>query len=216
MRSLSVIALLLLSSAPLQAADTLSLIRAAAVGASPFTEGEARLDPRVRVAPCTVPLQAQVTTATAEQATVQVGCTQPAWQLYVPVRAQGSAQVLVLARPLAAGERVGAEDIRAEPRARASLGYGALTDQAMVVGRQTRRALPAGRVLTPGDVLTPPMIRRGDTVTLVVDRGPVQIRMPGTALSDGTEGARIGVRNSRSGHRVEGIVRDEGRVEIPG
>jgi len=89
-------------------------------------------------------------------------------------------------------------------------------DPAQVLERQARRALPAGRILLPGDIIAPPLIRRGDAVTLFIDQGPIHIRMPGVALADGGQGSRIAVRNTRSGRRVEGIVRDAGRVEVPG
>ena len=197
-------------------AAPLDAVRAAATSAAPFSQSEAQLDPRVQVQPCRQPLSASVLSASPQQATVRVSCTQPSWQLYVPVRATGDATVLVLKRPLAAGERIAAGDLESAPRDPATLGYGALSSPEAVIGRLARRSLPAGRVLIPGDVLAPPMVRRGDAVTLFVVRGAVEIRMGGEALADGAEGSRIAVRNSRSGRRLEGIVRDSGRVEIPG
>ena len=216
MRRLAVPLCLLLSPALQAAPDPLPAIRAAAVAAAPFAIGEAQLDPRIRVAPCPSPLRTGIVSANGQQATVRVICDAPAWQLYVPVRAVGATTVLVLKRPLAAGERISADDLTSQARDRSVLGYGALSDPAQVLERQARRALPAGRILLPGDIIAPPLIRRGDAVTLFIDQGPIHIRMPGVALADGGQGSRIAVRNTRSGRRVEGIVRDAGRVEVPG
>jgi len=207
--------LLLLGVGAAQASMPVDRLRAAAEAAAPFSPATASLDPRVQVARCSGPLLTELTSVQPQQATVQIRCAQPRWQLYVPVRATGDSLVVVLKRSIPAQAVIQASDVEAVTRDRAALGYGAFGQLDEVIGQQTRRALPAGRVLGPGDVLTPPMIRRGDHVALELQTATVRIRMAGEALTDGAFGQRIAVRNRSSGKRIEGIVRSAGAVEIP-
>src|SRR5690606_10892900 len=83
--------------------------------ASPFQpvggEGEASLDPALRMPACGKPLQARQSTA----ATVEVSCPD-GWRLYVPVRQRRSQQVVVLARGVAAGETLTADALATAQR----------------------------------------------------------------------------------------------------
>lgn len=197
------------------AATPVAALRAAALAAAPFTPAEVSLDPRVQVARCEVPLSTEVVNARDRQATVQVRCEAPRWQLYVPVRATGATSVVVLTRPVAANTVIQSADVVLSAREGNASGYGAFDQVEAVVGLHSRRALPAGRVLGPADVIAPPMIRRGDHIAIEIQTSSVRIRMAGEALSDGGYGQRIPVRNSSSGKRLEAIVRSAGTVEVP-
>jgi flagella basal body P-ring formation protein FlgA len=71
-------------------------------------------------------------------------------------------------------------------------------------------------VLTPALVHRPPAIARGDRITLVSNGGGVSVSAPGEALADARRGERLSVRNLSSGKVVEGVVRDQGVVEVLG
>jgi len=190
-------------------------LRSAAERAAPFETARASLDPRVNVPSCTTPLETEVSNVRGRQATIRVGCAQPQWQLYVPVRAMGGDKVVVLKRSLAGQTTIGSGDIEWVTREGNAAGYGAFDQLESVIGLQTRRALPAGRILGPADVMRPVAIRRGDQVAIEVQTAAVTIRMRGEALADGGVGQRISVRNVSSGKRLEAIVRSEGTVEVP-
>ncbi|WP_161776160.1 flagellar basal body P-ring formation chaperone FlgA [Polycyclovorans algicola] len=198
-----------------QATMPLDVLRSTAEQAAPFAPATASLDPRVQVARCEQPLTHERVSVRDRQATVVLRCGQPSWQLYVPVRASGGTAVVVLKRSVAGNTTLGVDDVEQVTRDATAAGYGTFDDVASVLGLQTRRALPAGRVLGPADVIRAPTVRRGDQVAIEVQTAAVTIRMQGEALADGSVGQRIAVKNLSSGKRVEAVVRSSGTVQVP-
>jgi flagellar basal body P-ring formation protein FlgA len=182
----------------------------AAVGGGPGVRTEASVDASIRLPLCGEPLQATV----GNGGTVEVGCPTAGWRLFVPVRIQRFEDVWVLTRPLAAGQPVPADAIRAESRDVARITGGALTVATAVEGQVARRSLMAGSVLQAQDLLAPRAIRRGDAVTLVSRVGAIEVRAAGRALGEAGVAERISVQNLASRRIVQGRVRSSGEVEI--
>lgn len=82
------------------------------------------------------------------------------------------------------------------------------------LGLKVRQPILKGRALTPNQLEADHVVRRGQSVTLVVSSGGLKLNMSGKALIDGAIGQRIRVENSSSGRVVEGIVRSREHVEI--
>ncbi|ASR45164.1 flagella basal body P-ring formation protein FlgA [Xanthomonas citri pv. mangiferaeindicae] len=184
-------------------------IRLAALSAVEGGEAETALDPALRMPRCAEPLQA----TRSGGATVEVSC--PAgWRLYVPVRVRRSQTVLVLARGVASGQTIAADDLIAERRDGARVAGAAVADPAEAVGRSARRTLLAGSVLTAGDLVSPRLVRRGDTIALVSRQAGVEVRMAGRALGDAGERERVSVENLSSRRVVQGIVDPAGDVVV--
>lgn len=204
--------LAVLAAPALQSVDSL---REAALSTVPDraasgVQVEAAIDPALRLPACATALTAQA----GAGGVAEVGCPAAGWRLYIPVRVRRLAPVLVLARPLAAGEVLTAEVLRIEQRDVARLPQGSVADPARVAGRVARRALPAGAVLAPQDVAAPRLVRRGDSVTLVARLGGVEVRMLGRALQDAGLDERLTVENSASRRVVQGILQDRGEVAV--
>lgn len=195
-----------LAAAGFQPVDS---ITAAALSAVPGGQGEASVDPALRMPACPQPLQARQATA----GTVEVACPD-GWRLYVPVRQRRSQTVVVLARGVAAGETVPAEALATEQRDAARIAGAALSDPAQAAGRIARRTLPAGTVLAPGDLVAPRLVRRGDTVALVSRAGGVEVRVAGRALGDAGADERVAVENLSTRKVVQGRVGPGGEVLV--
>jgi len=195
-----------LAAAGFQPVDS---ITAAALSAVPGGQGEASVDPALRMPACPQPLQAHQATA----GTVEVACPD-GWRLYVPVRQRRSQTVVVLARGVAAGETVPAEALATEQRDAARIAGAALSDPAQAAGRIARRTLPAGTVLAPGDLAAPRLVRRGDTVALVSRAGGVEVRVAGRALGDAGADERVVVENLSTRKVVQGRVGPGGEVLV--
>ena len=89
------------------------------------------------------------------------------------------------------------------------------------VGRTTRKAIPAGAILSDLDLRRTVLsrkefvIRNRDTVEIVVRRNAVQVRFTGgLALQRGAVGDAIRVKNPNSGKIFTARVVDSGTVEI--
>lgn len=185
-------------------------IRDAALAALPDPgAAEATLDPALRMPRCAGPLEARQTGAN----TVEVGCPS-GWRLFVPVRVDRSGQVLVLARGVAAGERITPDMLRPERRDTGRIAGAAVSEPSEAVGREARRVLVAGSVLTAGDLVAPRLVRRGDSIALVARNQGVEVRMAGRALGDAGAQERISVENLSSRRVVQGVVTAEGDVVV--
>jgi flagella basal body P-ring formation protein FlgA len=79
---------------------------------------------------------------------------------------------------------------------------------------ETRRAIHAGEVLSPGLLSSPRLIHRGQELILFASSGAMTVTMKGEALEDGAEGDVIRVRNLSSNRVVEGRVIGADKVQV--
>ncbi len=175
------------------------------------------LDPRVRLADCGGPLAVKLPFAKqrSTRITAEVRCPGPReWKIYVPVRLAVYRPVVVAARALPRDSLLTADDISLAERDLGRLDYGYLGRPEDAVGQRLRRPLAAGEPVTPGNLETPPLVRRGQRVTLEARSSGLTVRMAGMALGEGIRGQVIGVKNLSSGRAVQAIVRSAQSVEV--
>lgn len=208
---------LLLATNPILAADyqDVAAIRDAALAAvtesgAPGVYAEATVDANLRLPACPQALRA----LPGQSGTVEVGCDSAGWRLFVPVRVRREQPVLVLTQSIAAGTVVSEPMIAVEVRDVTRLSGGSLSDPTQLAGRVARRALMAGSVLSPQDLISPRTIRRGDAVTVIARSGGIEVRTVGKAMSDAGVDDRLAVQNLSSRRIVQGIVTEAGEVEI--
>jgi flagellar basal body P-ring formation protein FlgA len=129
-------------------------------------------------------------------------------------RATVTAQVAVLANPIARGAVLKESDVLIEKRARAEIGRGAITDRAQAVGLAARNALEPGRPLRAAQLMKPEMIQRNEQVTLVYQVPGIMLTVRGKAAEGGAEGDVISVLNEQSKRTIQGVIVAPGRVAI--
>ena len=175
------------------------------------------LDPRHRLALCTEDLEPFMRRGARIEVRTIVGvrCTgEKPWKVYLPVEVIVTDKVLVASRTLPRGHVLTAEDLVVEERDVSRLRSGYHSNAKTLVGQRLKSQLIAGRILTPAMVQADIAVKRGQTVTLTVATGGINIRMSGKALMDGAIDQRIRVENTTSGRVVEGIVRSREHVEV--
>ena len=131
----------------------------------------------------------------------------------VPVTVHRFAEFAILARPVERGQLITGDMVRLAraarpPRARA------FASLAEVVGLRARRQLRAGAVVLDRDVEAPPLVRRGQPVRVVFERGALEIELRGEALADGWDGDRVRVRSGELDAPVEGRVAGPGEIRL--
>ncbi len=176
-----------------------------------------RIDARLRLQPCASELTAFLSSGNARvgNTTVGIRCVGPKpWSLFVPVRVKLNAAVVVLARPAPQGAVLTDSDIRLEERDIAKLVSGYFTDPAQVIGKQLKQSLGIGQAVSHLAVKEPRLVRRGERVVLLASSAGFEVRMEGTLLMDGAVGDRVRVRNLNSKRVVEGIVTQDGAVQV--
>lgn len=193
------------------------VLRRAGPRAGRTSASAASLDPRLRLAACDVPLSAALRPGAriGQRTIVAVSCegSQP-WRLFVPVEVSVRSEIWTARHPLPRGHLLTEADLVADERDVSRMNSGYVSDIELLIGQRLKNSVLAGRALTLQLVEADKLIRRGQSVTLAVDAGGVEIRMLGTALMDGALGQRIRVENVNSGRVVEGFVRSPEVVEI--
>ncbi len=176
------------------------------------------LDSRLRLRRCDQPLEARhlQNSRRAGNATISVRCpgTKP-WTVHVPVTVKAYTKVVVADRPLARQLEVRAEDVRLEEREITSLRTGYFQRIEDVVGRQPKRTLMAGAPLSPYDLESNKIIRRGHKVVIIAETAGIAVRMQGKALKDAGKGELVPVENLSSKRKIEAVAERPGVVKVP-
>ncbi len=175
------------------------------------------LDSRHRLALCSQPLQPFLRRGSKISARTIVGvrCSgEKSWKVYVPVDVIVTDSVLVASRTLPRGHLLSEDDLVTEQRDVSRLVSGYISNSRDLIGQRLKTQLIAGRILTPAMLQADVAVSRGQTVTLTIRIGGIDIQMSGKALMDGAISQRIRVENTNSGRVVEGIVRSREHVEV--
>lgn len=176
-----------------------------------------RLDPRLRLPLCDQPLTTTLETPAEPvgRVTTRVRCDGTApWTVFVPGQVRLFREVVTVVRPVKRDGVLSEADIMLAERDVGLLNQGYLTDLEQALGRKATRAMQPDQVLAPVHIRQAEAIRRGDQVVISARSGGINVRMPGEALSDGTVGKQISVRNQRSQRVVRARVIGPGQVEV--
>jgi flagella basal body P-ring formation protein FlgA len=155
---------------------------------------------------CTAPLSVSLGgNAPYEQATVR--CPSPGWTLYVTVTVAQRENIVVAARPITAGQTLGPDDLKlAELPVQQFAGRQVYFDPAQLIGAQADFSLATGVPLTTDAVQAPIMVKAGQTVTVNVTSGGVEISLDATAEQTGRIGDTILLTNPSTGRRFSAQV----------
>ena len=185
-------------------------------GAEP-TVTAGSLDSRLRLTRCDVPLEAFQPGGSRMlgNTTVGVRCTgSKSWTLYVPVSVSLFGDVVVAARPLPRNHLLTAADLKLARRDLAEIPCMQPGQVDELVGKQAGRNIALDTAISSPLVKEPLAVRRGQRVSLVAAAGGLEVRRTGEAMSDGTTGERIKVRNLRSKRVIDGIVKSATTIQV--
>ena len=89
-----------------------------------------------------------------------------------------------------------------------------LLDRTAILGRRAKQVIAAGTVLPRRLVETPPLMKRGDVVTIVLNAGSMVIKAAGQVVQDGFADQRVQVVNLETKRAVFARVVDRNTVRI--
>mgnify|MGYP003577024982 CR=1 FL=1 len=175
------------------------------------------IDPRLRLASCDSDLTQSLESPAQPvgRVTVRVSCegTTP-WTVFIPAQVRIFRPVAVLKNPLKRDSIVGPADIAMIEQDIGLLNRGYISDPEQAIGKKLTRPLQADQVLTPAILQQAESVRRGDQVVIAARAGGINVRGQGEALSGGTLGQQISVRNLSSQRVVRARVIGPGQVEV--
>ncbi len=185
---------------------------------TPPKEGElsieaAQLDSRLRFSHCSEPLETSLPGKQEinNNATVLVRCNHENWQVYVPVRVQLLLPRIVASVPLGRGMVLSPSNLTvALIESRFQRGAIYQSPQALF-GAKVKRNVKIGEAVQANDIC---MVCRNDKVVISAGQPGLKIITQGTALSDGTLGEQIRVKNNRSNKIISAQVSAVGEVDV--
>jgi len=105
------------------------------------------------------------------------------------------------------------EDIIAKRQNITLLPGGLIQYPQQAVGQKLKLSLPAGAVLYAKALDAPPLINRGERVTIMAKSQAIQITAPGEARNSGAKGEIVRVKNLTSRREIKARVLEAGVVE---
>jgi flagellar basal body P-ring formation protein FlgA len=175
------------------------------------------MDRRLKFIRCKSPLETFFPPGQTEIGALTVGVRCPSpnpWLIYSRAQVAAFGPVVVTARPLQKGTVITAQDITLKEFELTRIHQPFFDDPEHVVGKELRRSLAAGSILTAHKLAVPKAVKRGQHVIILAKNKGMQIRMMGAAMSDGAIGQTIGVRNISSNRIIQGMIKGPGIVQI--
>ncbi|MCW4440807.1 flagellar basal body P-ring formation chaperone FlgA [Vibrio splendidus] len=173
----------------------------------------ANVDSRIKATDCPIPLDtsASTTSNTRSSITVLVQCVPDEWRVYVPVRLSMSVPLVTITRSLARGEIVGQYDVTTAMISLNKFRRQGFTAPQQVIGAKVKKNLRPGDVVERGDIC---VVCRNEKVIIQAVKGGMTITTKGTALTDGSMGDQVRVKNDKSQRIIEGIVTSMSEVTV--
>tara|TARA_B110001454_G_scaffold219200_1_gene251781 strand:+ start:2800 stop:3669 length:870 start_codon:yes stop_codon:yes gene_type:complete len=109
---------------------------------------------------------------------------------------------------MAQGQRLTKEDLKEELKEVTFLNN-KLIEIKDLVGKQLMRATPANTIVTRDILVVEKMVKKGDTVRLMVSDGPFEIEIKAQAESDGQEGDSIKVKANQKSIMAKVVSKDK-------
>ena len=122
--------------------------------------------------------------------------------------------ILVSNRALERHEVITEEDVRLEKMNLAELKSDVMTDPDEVIGKRAKRTIEVNTPLRLNYLEVPPLVKRGDMVTIVAESDVLKITTKGFVTESGCKGEMVKVINVNSRKELFAKVRDSRTVEV--
>jgi len=122
--------------------------------------------------------------------------------------------IVCASRPLARDQVISNKDIHLSARNVSKIKDSYYTRITDVIGKQIQRKVGNGEIIFSSMIETPPLIYKGDKVTIIAESRALLIKTTGIALSDGYAGEQIRVKNTMSNKVIQANVVDQNTVKV--
>ncbi len=184
---------------------------------APKTRSEIKINPinrAVKLHECQQPVNFDTPRGNGHRISFKAVCPRPFWQLFMAAEVRLFAPVVISRTSLPRNSVLSPQNLQIKEMditGQDDFFYALNT----LTGWTTKRSLAAETILTAGMLKQPTTIQRHDAVLIEAQRNHVVIRVPGTALEEGSIGEQIRVRNDQSGREIKAIVMAPGQVKVP-
>jgi flagella basal body P-ring formation protein FlgA len=123
-------------------------------------------------------------------------------------------KIPVLRESMSTGTVIGKNDIDFIDIPQRNIKAGMVLNADDLDGMTPRRVLIAGQSINAGDLESPRMVERGETVTMIFNASGLQLTAQGKALENGAKGDRIRIVNTASNKTVVAEVTNDKEVTL--
>lgn len=134
-------------------------------------------------------------------------------RVFLTAEVRAWAPVVKAKRTIGRFETLKPEDLTVE-EVEVSRLYGFFSNPEELLGKRSRTFIPKGTVIRPEQLEELPEVRKGQRVTLILERSSLSVTCQGLALEDGRLGERVKVKALPYGKGLYGEVVDEGTVRV--
>lgn len=176
-----------------------------------------RLDSRLRLNQCNMPLEVYLPEGSRDVGRITVGvrcADEKPWSLHVPITVTIYKDIVVTTRSLSRGTILSPGDFKRVRYDVSKLPNGYIADENTGIGMELKRHLSGDEPLTTSMFRKPKIVERGQQVSIVAGNGGMEVRMSGKALAHGAVGDRIRVLNLSSKKKIEGTVMPTGDIRV--
>jgi len=140
------------------------------------------------------------------------------YRWYVPVRIHWWTHALTARSDIPARTRLDTSRLSLKRIDIAGLNGNTWKNPAALNGTRTTRPLRAGQVILSSYITRPPLLKRGDQITLITHIGGVRVTATGKVLKNAASGDRVRVQNLRSKEILQATIIDahSARIELGG
>lgn len=122
--------------------------------------------------------------------------------------------VAVTSRELIPGQAIGEDDVRWEKRRLGSTLHLPILEMSLLEGKKPRTTIPTAQVLTEDLLVKAPLVKRGDTITLIYQDGKISMKTQAKSLTSGMRGDHIEVMNLDSKKIVRAEILDHRTARV--
>ena len=173
----------------------------------------AKLDPRIVIKPCKIPLTANIPENTrARNVNIKISCDESiSWKIYLSAKIEITKAVLVAKNTISKGDRLDESNVVLSYIAINRIRGDKLTDTSIVFGAKAKKRIAQGRAISKSNIC---LICKGDAVTIIVSSKVFSIKTQGVALSSGNINEQIRVKNTRSNKVITPRIKSSNQVVI--
>jgi flagella basal body P-ring formation protein FlgA len=135
-------------------------------------------------------------------------------KVWVNVQIEVSRDVVVSTHSLSRHSIITQDDLRLEKMNLADVPPDVVTDPLEIIGMRTKRVVDAHLPFCISFLEMPPVVKRGDLVTIVAETDAIKITTQGVVIENGGKGDMVRVVNTSSKRELFARVKDSKTVEV--
>lgn len=172
-----------------------------------------KLDRRINIRPCSSPLTANIPeNSYGRNVNVKITCKDSnPWHLFLPVKVSTQLPVVVTSTLINKGTVLSNDNLTIKYVDSKRIRGEVLNNMNSIIGAKAKRNIASGKTVYTNNIC---LVCSGENVTIQATSGTFSVKATGVALSNGSLGDQVRVKNSRSGKVVSGRVSAINNVEI--